>query len=114
MTTAPIRDQLRSAHFLQGLTDSAFHRLGQLVHGAAYETDQFLFREGARRKFLAILVEGAGRQWDARVVESLLAYAERRGIALPPRSGPPVDDGVSELSVPPVVVETGRGDHITA
>ena len=48
---------------------------------------------------LAILVEGAGRQWDARVVDALLAHADRGGIPLPP-SQPVSSAGDQPATVP--------------
>ncbi|HVZ77615.1 MAG TPA: aspartate ammonia-lyase [Gemmatimonadaceae bacterium] len=57
--TASVREQLRKAHFLAGLTDSALHQLAQLVKPATFEPDAVLFQEGSPRTFLAILTEGA-------------------------------------------------------
>ena len=54
-----VRDQLRSAQFLQGLTESALHQLSRIVTPVAYECDAVLFQEGAQRSFMAILVSGA-------------------------------------------------------
>ncbi len=59
MTTVAIREQLRAAKFLDGLTDTAIHQLARLVTHARYESDQLLFEEGAPRQFAAILVAGA-------------------------------------------------------
>ena len=57
--TAPVRDQLRKAQFLDGLTESALHQLSRLVAPTTYECDAVLFEEGAARTFLAILATGA-------------------------------------------------------
>jgi aspartate ammonia-lyase len=54
-----VRDQLRQAEFLQGLTESALHQLSRLVTPRVYECDAVLFDEGAPRTFFAILVSGA-------------------------------------------------------
>jgi aspartate ammonia-lyase len=54
-----VRDQLRSAQFLQGLTESALHQLSRIVTPVSYECDAVLFQEGAQRSFMAILVSGA-------------------------------------------------------
>ena len=54
-----VRDQLRRATFLAGITDTALHQLSQLVDARGYDTDSVLFEEGAKRRFMAILVSGA-------------------------------------------------------
>ncbi len=54
-----LRDQLRQAHFLETVTESALHQLSKLVEAQTYETDALLFTEGAPRRFMAILVSGA-------------------------------------------------------
>jgi len=54
-----IRDQLRLATFLAGVTDTALHQLSKLVEARSYETDNVLFEEGAKRRFMAILISGA-------------------------------------------------------
>jgi aspartate ammonia-lyase len=59
MSPSPIRDQLRQAEFLEGVTDSGLHQLTKLVTPVTYECDQVLFEEGSRREFLAILISGA-------------------------------------------------------
>ena len=59
MSPAPIRDQLRQARFLEGVTESALHQLSKLVVPTTYEPDQVLFDEGSPREFLAILSSGA-------------------------------------------------------
>ncbi|HEY5062272.1 MAG TPA: aspartate ammonia-lyase [Gemmatimonadaceae bacterium] len=59
MSASAVRDRLRQAQFLDGLTDSALHQLAQLVELATYEGDQVLFEEGSPRDFLAIIVSGA-------------------------------------------------------
>jgi len=56
---ASVRDQLRQAQFLEGLTESALHQLSRLVTTRTYECDEVLFTEGAPRSFLAILGSGA-------------------------------------------------------
>ena len=59
MSTSAVRDRLRHAQFLEGLTDSALHQLAKLVTPETYECDQVLFEEGSARTFLAIIVSGA-------------------------------------------------------
>ena len=54
-----VRDQLRQAQFLNGVTESALHQLSKLVQQTTYEADQVLFSEGAPRRFMAILISGA-------------------------------------------------------
>ena len=54
-----VRDQLRQAQFLEGLTESALHQLSRLVTARTFECDEILFNEGASRSFLAILSTGA-------------------------------------------------------
>src|SRR5919197_2856836 len=57
--TLSIRDHLRRAQFLEGLTESALHQLSRLVSPVSYECDAILFEEGSPRRFLAILGSGA-------------------------------------------------------
>jgi aspartate ammonia-lyase len=57
--SATVRDQLRQARFLEGVTESSLHQLAKLVQPQTYETDAILFQEGAPRKFMAILTSGA-------------------------------------------------------
>jgi aspartate ammonia-lyase len=57
--SAPIRDQLRQAHFLEGVTETLLHQLAKLVQAKTFETDDILFQEGAPRRFMAILTSGA-------------------------------------------------------
>jgi len=57
--SATVRDQLRQAHFLSGLTESSLHQLAKLVEVSTYETDATLFTEGAPRRFMAIVGTGA-------------------------------------------------------
>ncbi len=59
MTTASIRDRLRQAQFLEGVTDSAIHHLARVVTPTTYEADQLLFAEGSPRESMAIIVGGA-------------------------------------------------------
>src|SRR5438128_11184480 len=59
MPPAPVREQLRQAQFLSGVTDSGLHQLTKLVTPVTYECDDVLFEEGSRREFLAILISGA-------------------------------------------------------
>jgi aspartate ammonia-lyase len=59
MSTAAVRERLRQAQFLEGLTDSALHQLAKLVDLRTFEGDQVLFEEGSPREFLAIVVSGA-------------------------------------------------------
>src|SRR5438105_10964350 len=56
---AALRDRLRQARFLDGLTDSALHQLAKLVRPVVYENDTMLFEEGDQRDFLAILESGS-------------------------------------------------------
>jgi aspartate ammonia-lyase len=57
--SATVRDQLRQAHFLEGVTETLLHQLAKLVQAATFETDAMLFQEGAPRRFMAILMSGA-------------------------------------------------------
>jgi aspartate ammonia-lyase len=57
--SANVRDQLRQAHFLEGVTESSLHQLAKLVQQQTYEPDAILFSEGAPRRFMAILISGA-------------------------------------------------------
>jgi aspartate ammonia-lyase len=57
--SATLRDQLRQAHFLEGVTESSLHQLAKLVEQKTFETDAILFHEGAQRQFMAILASGA-------------------------------------------------------
>src|SRR2546423_12330022 len=59
LMSATIRDTLRKAHFLEGITESSLHQLAKLVQPQRFETDAVLFQEGAPRKFMAILSAGA-------------------------------------------------------
>ncbi|HEV8496494.1 MAG TPA: aspartate ammonia-lyase [Gemmatimonadaceae bacterium] len=59
MSPSQVRDQLRKAQFLEGVTDSGLHQLAKLVTPVAYECDDVLFEEGSPREFLAILISGA-------------------------------------------------------
>jgi aspartate ammonia-lyase len=59
MSAASLRDRLRQAEFVEGLTDSALHQLAKLVSVVTFECDEVLFEEGAPRKFMAILASGA-------------------------------------------------------
>ena len=59
MTAASLRDRLRQAEFLDGLTDSALHQLTKLVTCNSYECDDILFEEGASRTFMAIIESGS-------------------------------------------------------
>ncbi|MFL5614757.1 MAG: aspartate ammonia-lyase [Gemmatimonadaceae bacterium] len=56
---ASVRDQLRQAQFLEGLTESALHQLSRLVTHRVFECDAVLFDEGAPRTFLAVIGSGA-------------------------------------------------------
>ena len=58
-TPATVRDRLRQAPFLTGLTDSALHQLSKLVESVAYACDDVLFEEGSPRTFMAIVTNGA-------------------------------------------------------
>src|SRR5437667_1376040 len=57
--SATVRDQLRQAHFLDGVTETLLHQLAKLVQSKTFETDAILFQEGAPRRFMAILTAGA-------------------------------------------------------
>src|SRR5687767_11893451 len=57
--SATVRDQLRQAHFLEGVTETLLHQLAKLVQATTFETDAMLFQEGAPRRFMAILMTGA-------------------------------------------------------
>lgn len=57
--SASVRDQLRQANFLEGVTESSLHQLAKLVESKTFETDAILFTEGAPRRFMAILTSGA-------------------------------------------------------
>jgi aspartate ammonia-lyase len=57
--TPSVREQLRRATFLDGVTESALHQLAKLVEAKSYEPDAVLFHEGAPRQFMAILMSGA-------------------------------------------------------
>jgi aspartate ammonia-lyase len=59
MSPSPVREQLRQAEFLEGVTDSGLHQLTKLVTPITYECDEVLFEEGSPREFLAILISGA-------------------------------------------------------
>ena len=56
---ASVREQLRQAHFLETVNESALHQLSKLVEPQRFETDALLFSEGAPRRFMAILASGA-------------------------------------------------------
>ncbi len=57
--SSSVRDRLRQAQFLEGLTDSALHQLARTVTAVTYEPDQILFEEGSPREFMAIIATGA-------------------------------------------------------
>jgi aspartate ammonia-lyase len=57
--SATIRDQLRQAHFLEGVTETLLHQLAKVVEAKTFEPDAILFTEGAPRRFMAILTSGA-------------------------------------------------------
>jgi aspartate ammonia-lyase len=59
MSPSSVRDRLRPAQFLNGLTDSALHQLAKLVAPVTYECDDVLFEEGSPRTSLTILISGA-------------------------------------------------------
>ena len=56
--SATVRDQLRQAHFLDGVTETLLHQLAKIVQWKTFETDAILFQEGAPRRFMAILTAG--------------------------------------------------------
>jgi aspartate ammonia-lyase len=56
---ASVRDQLRQAHFLEGVTESSLHQLSKIVQERTFETDEILFHEGAPRQFMAIITAGS-------------------------------------------------------
>jgi aspartate ammonia-lyase len=57
--SATVREQLRQARFLEGMTESALHQLAKLVVPRTFETDTIVFQEGAQRQFMAIIGSGA-------------------------------------------------------
>jgi len=57
--SSSIRDQLRQAQFLQGLTESALHQLSRIAAARTFECDEILFTEGAPRSFFAVITVGA-------------------------------------------------------
>ncbi|HEU4993909.1 MAG TPA: aspartate ammonia-lyase [Gemmatimonadaceae bacterium] len=57
--SATVRDQLRKAQFLEGITESLLHQLAKLVQAKTFDVDSVLFTEGAPRQFMAILMSGA-------------------------------------------------------
>jgi aspartate ammonia-lyase len=57
--SSTVREELRGARFLEGVTESALHQLGKLVTRVTYEPDEVLFLESSPRQFMAILVSGA-------------------------------------------------------
>jgi aspartate ammonia-lyase len=60
-TLAPseVRAQLRSTHFLAGLTDGDYHFLGSRVVAATFAVDELLFEEGQPRRFVIVLISGS-------------------------------------------------------
>ncbi len=59
MTTSQIREHLRQARFLAGLTDTALHQLAKMVTSVSYAGNQVIFQEGAPREVAAIIHTGA-------------------------------------------------------
>jgi aspartate ammonia-lyase len=57
--SATIREQLRQAPFLQGITETSLHQIAKVVAKKTFEPDAVLFQEGAPRRFMAILTGGA-------------------------------------------------------
>ena len=57
--SAPVREQLRQAHFLEAVGETLLHQLAKLVQPKSFDTDEILFTEGAPRRFMAILTSGA-------------------------------------------------------
>jgi aspartate ammonia-lyase len=57
--SASVRDQLRQAHFLEGINEQALHQLAKLVERKTFDTDAILFHEGDQRRFMAIMASGA-------------------------------------------------------
>jgi aspartate ammonia-lyase len=57
--TATIREHLRAASFLTGLTDTAIHQLAKMVSKVSYAGNQLIFEEGAPREVVAIIHSGA-------------------------------------------------------
>jgi aspartate ammonia-lyase len=57
--SASVRDQLRQAHFLEGINEQALHQLSKLVERKTFATDAILFHEGDQRQFMAIMASGA-------------------------------------------------------
>src|SRR5688572_6184321 len=58
MTRTAVRDELRLLDFFAGLTDTALHRLSQVVERVTLEPNEELFHEGGPREKLAVLVSG--------------------------------------------------------
>src|ERR1700759_2180032 len=59
MSTASIRDRLRTTRFLEGATASAIHLLSRVVVPTTYDVDELLFEEGSPRDAMAIVNTGA-------------------------------------------------------
>jgi aspartate ammonia-lyase len=58
MSPSTVRDRLRQAEFLEGLTDSALHQLAKIVSVETFDSDTVLFDEGSPRKYMAIVASG--------------------------------------------------------
>jgi aspartate ammonia-lyase len=57
--TSAIREHLREARFLEGLTDTAIHQLSRIVTHVSYAGNQVIFQEGAPREVAVIIHTGA-------------------------------------------------------
>src|SRR5262245_53621738 len=113
--SATVRDQLRKAQFLEGVTETLLHQLAKLVEPKTFDIDSVLFTEGAPRQFMAILMSGAvaieksvnGR--PVRLVTLGAGEAEGEGVLL--------DDsahGTSARAVQPTDAFVITGDQLEA
>jgi aspartate ammonia-lyase len=57
--TSAIREHLREARFLEGLTDTAIHQLSRIVTHVSYAGNQVIFQEGGPREVAVIIHTGA-------------------------------------------------------
>src|SRR5262245_18267802 len=111
--SATVRDQLRKAQFLEGVTETLLHQLAKLVQPKNFDTDAVLFTEGAPRQFMAILMSGAvdiektGNGRPVRRVTLGAGDAVGEGVLL--------DDsvhGTSARAVQPTDAFVITGDHL--
>ena len=59
MGNSEIREHLKEARFLTGLTDTAIHQLAKIVTRVSYAGNQLIFEEGAPREVAVIIHSGA-------------------------------------------------------